>query len=757
MASWTQESIERSLMSDDAEERRQATAELARTPLEDALPPLCRALGDEDWRVRKEATVAARAFGPAEALIAALVGALGEGDNVGLRNAAVEVLAAMGHASTSALGRALPGLDADGRKLVVEALGRGRDPAALPSLEAAADNPDDNVRQGAIEAIAAVGPLAPDRVEALLFARLDNRDSLVRLVALRGLGALEVAIPWPRLEPFLADPTLRAAALSAAALTESPEAARTLARELARARGRAFTQALGGLSRLAEGPLAGAVAEALRAGGPEVAQRILAAASDTEGGDATARRAAALGLAAAAGMPGAVDAAVLALGEELLSEPAQRALVALGEGALPAMVARLADPALPAEARAPLVDVIAALLPPDGPSSAPFDEALGALRAAARDPERRSAAAAMHALARLGGPGDLELAAERTLSEERPAALAAEGALAALAGRFPEAARALANRLGSAEATMLPAAIALGAIGAAGGFEERDATFLAHAATAGDTRARRAAVEAVSELRAAVGASFPAALEVLRVGLTDEEHEVQLAAARALGRLSTAKDAPPASEVVELVERSGAADLVAATLRAIGEGISLSYGKSAAGDAHALRDNLLSALALFARGAPVPVALAAVDALAQAQRAGAPEATLALSAAFDHPEEPVVKAALIKLSAASIAEVDHRPGLRSVEPGGAPIPEALARGLRHPSTAVRVLAVELLADRASDEARGWLVRQLSVEPDRRVQEAIQRVLAPPSAPASGPPGSATAGQKEPSSTPVEAR
>ena len=73
MASWARESIERALESFDAEERRQATAELARTPLAEALPLLYRALGDEDWRVRKEATIAARAFGPAGPLVDALV------------------------------------------------------------------------------------------------------------------------------------------------------------------------------------------------------------------------------------------------------------------------------------------------------------------------------------------------------------------------------------------------------------------------------------------------------------------------------------------------------------------------------------------------------------------------------------------------------------------------------------------------------------------------------------------------------------
>ena len=106
-------SIEEALGSDDAEERRQATAELGRAPLGDALPLLLLALGDDDWRVRKEATVVARAFGAAPPLVEALVEVFaGTGDNVGLRNAAVEVLAGAGRPATLALGAAMPRLDA---------------------------------------------------------------------------------------------------------------------------------------------------------------------------------------------------------------------------------------------------------------------------------------------------------------------------------------------------------------------------------------------------------------------------------------------------------------------------------------------------------------------------------------------------------------------------------------------------------------------------------------------------------------------
>jgi HEAT repeat protein len=697
-------SIERALASADAEERRQATTELGGVPLDEALPLLLRSLGDEDWRVRKEATLAARAFGPAPALLAALVRELAEGDNVGLRNAAVDVLAGAGHAATRGLSSALPGLDADGRKLVVETLGKGRDPAALGALEGALRDPDDNVRQGAIEAIAGLGALARDRVQALLLGRLDDRDRVVRLTALEGLTALEVAIPWERLAPLLDDASLRASALSAAALADSPEAARALAGALGKARGAAFHQAMMGLGRLAEGPLASAVADALRAGGPELGGRLVAAAlADGRGDETASRRGTALRLAAAAGAPGVVDAAVGALAEDLLAEPAQQVLAALGAPALPEMVARLGDVATPPEARAALVDAIREVAQQAGAAaSAP---AMPALRAAARDADRHVAVRALRALSHLGEETDLPLVAAQTLSGVRPVATAAEGALSALAARFPAAARALVDGLAPDEASILPGAIALGAASAASVFEERDATFLARAATAGDTRARRAAVQAVSELRGAVGAAFPGAMEVLRIALADEEHEVQVAAARALGRMCTARDPPRASDVLELVERSGEADLIATTVRAIGEGMARAQGRVAA--------DLVPALGLFARGAPSPVAMAAVEALGEAQRAGAPEGVDGLAAALDHPDEAVVKAALLKLAAAG--------------PVALPV---LARGLEHPSTAVRILAAEMLADAESDEARRWLVKQLFAEPDRKVKEAIQRVLAP---------------------------
>jgi HEAT repeat protein len=715
--------LEQGLGSDDAEERRQATAELGGLPEGAAVPLLLRALGDEDWRVRKEATLAARALGAAPALIEALVEALGDGDNVGLRNAAVDVLQSVGAAATPALAGALGHLDADGRKLCVEVLGKGRDPAALTALGAALDDPDENVRQGALEAVAALGALSRDRAARVLLSRLDDADHVVRLTALSGLTALAVPIPWERLAPLVEDPTLRPAALSAAALVASPEAARALGRVLAGARGNAFDLALTALGQLADGPHRDSVAPALAEGGAELGRRLVAAAlPDGRGDDALPRRAIALRLGALAGAPGVVDAAVLALAEDALAETAQQVLGALGAAALPELVARLSAPdaSSPPEARAALVDAVAcAALPGDLPGETAY-AAAAALRRAARDPERQVAVRALLALARLGSAEDLEIVAAATTEGGRGPGAAAETALAALAARFPVAARALARRLARDEGALLPAAIAIGAAAGSSPFEESDAAFLAQAATAGDPRARRAAVHAVAEVRAAAGARFATALEVLRISLADEEHEVRVAAARALGRLCTARDAPRASDVLDLVDRSGEGDLVAAAVRAIGEGLGLAYGDPTG--TVAPPPELVPALGLFARGAPSPVAMAAVEALGQAQRAGAPSAVGALAAALDHPDEAVVKAALLKLSGAAAA------------PGAL---DALGRGLSHPQPLVRVLAVEMLAAAPPDDARRFLGQRRLVEPDRRVKEAIARALGPG---AGAPPG-----------------
>lgn len=579
------------LSAEGAEERRLAAARLRELAAVQAAPLLLRALGDEDWRVRKEAALAGRDLlevaaerGDAageEAVVAALLEALEPGDNVGLRNAAIDVLANHGRGATAALADAMTRLDADGRKLAVEALGRTRDATALGALEAALADPDDNVRYAAMEAIGSLGPIAPAQVAAVLTSALGAGDRFARLTALHGLNALEAAVPWRLLAPLMDDPMLRPAALAAAALAESPEAPVALVRALPSARGGAYTQIVCALSRLAGGPLSAHVAAALREGGPEVAARLVRSASSpprsegasgsdpaslrVPGSDPLGLRSSALILSAFAGAPGAIEAAIDALAHPVLAEPAQRALVSLGEQALPAVLARLgalaAVPDLEPEQGAALIDVAVAIEATDPRRVA---ELRNAMRAAARSPSTLIATTALYALARLGLEEDLQLLAQQTSSAPLPAARVAERTLSALAERCPSAARVLARQMMQTPSLYLPAAIVLEVVPRP--LTPEELAFLAHAAAAGDVRARCAAVGA------AVAAQGAASLDLLSAALADEEREVQLAAARALGRLLAALDpaaAPPSvatrtAELLDLLRRSGDAELQAA-------------------------------------------------------------------------------------------------------------------------------------------------------------------------------------------------
>ncbi|MEJ7728128.1 MAG: HEAT repeat domain-containing protein [Polyangiaceae bacterium] len=358
----TATSLVRALDSTDAEERRQATARIVDLSAGEAIPLLLRSLGDADWRVRKQATLSARAFSGERPLLEALVERLGPSaeqgfGDVGLRNAIVDVLGAAGEPAVAVVGARLAELDADGRKLAVEVLGRSGDPSALAPLRTCVADVDDNVRHAAVESIALLGGVVRDEVIDVLQRCLEDEDRFVRLTALGGLQSLGAPLSWERLEPLALEPTTRAAALAAAGSTESPRAARALARALCSARGGSLAQALAAMTRMLDGQHRGDASRALRAEGPALAERLLglaaapAPASEPrsvpslgfgEGaGDSMDQRAMALVLAAAAGAPGAAEAAIEALGEQAMAAAAPRALSLLGGVALPAVLARL--------------------------------------------------------------------------------------------------------------------------------------------------------------------------------------------------------------------------------------------------------------------------------------------------------------------------------------------------------------------------------------------------------------------------------
>ena len=183
--------------------------------------PLLQALGDPDWRVRKEAVQVAIARAQTFGMIEPLVGAICQGENVGLRNAALDVLETLGEVAAPALIAALPHVPEHARKFVVEALGEAGGQEVVDELAKAAISDDVNVAGEAIEALAHIaGPAA----EIVLRSRLAAPDPFLRMAALDALNRRDVALHWAELEPLLKDRLLRRVVLSALGRTGHVEA-----------------------------------------------------------------------------------------------------------------------------------------------------------------------------------------------------------------------------------------------------------------------------------------------------------------------------------------------------------------------------------------------------------------------------------------------------------------------------------------------------------------------------------------------------
>lgn len=704
----------------DAEERRQATSLIAELPLHDGLPLLLRALGDSDWRVRKEATCASRAFVPAPALVSALVSALDPGENVGLRNAAVEVLGSCGSAATEPLAHALTQLDADGRKLAVQALGATCDPQALTTLSRALSDADSNVRHSAVEAISRLAPLASSEAQKLLLRSLDGDDPFCKLAALEGLNGLGAVVPWEKLERLLDDVTLRTSALAAAAIAEDIRAPAALVEVLRSVRGNAFFLAVATLARMSEGPLLPYVAEALEAAGPDLGDRFIRLAS-MQNVDPQHHRGHALVLAAIASAKGVVELAAEVLEDELLGEAAERALRLMGSTVLPDLTARIA-PAdglrrYSSNVRASLIDASSALVVAPCPPET-LAALLDAFRQAARENDRRVTTSALCALSRHGDESDLELVAQFVGATTKPIAHAAEAALAGLTRRYPEAARSLADRLASrvsegSSGDACTVAVIMGALASKSGmssqtFSAHDLSLLVRCASAEDPRTRRTAIDALG----AVGGDdvWP----VLKLALTDDVRTVQVSAARALGVVGCRacfyepgeRHEVSLARVVDVLTRAMDLELLATTLRTIGENLDL-----VAQDPASLRaaKTILSILGPLARDAEGIIAIAAVESIGRIPLSfsGRQEA---LAAALHHPDDAVVKAAMLRLDTAGAAGVD------------------VLQCLEHTSFGVRALAAEIMATSNNPALRKRLAERTSTEIDSNMRGTLEVAL-----------------------------
>ncbi len=679
------------LGSSDPEERRVAAGRLTEVVAGRA-ELVIAALGDEDWRVREEASEVARSLAPDPELLGALVSALGCPDNVGLRNAAVDALGAYGEAAVDALSQALGSLDADGRKLAVEALAATRQPSALFVLRTALVDSDANVRAAGLEAVANLGTVSPDEALGVLSAHLDDADPFLRLIALGGLNQLGVGLPWSRIEHLLSDPLLRRAALEAAGNCGSSRAAAHLVSALAEESDEASfdwhvaLEAAVALSA-SEGEPRAALAEGLSRL-PQAAQSRLFALADNRGDELSLRRAA-VRLLGLLGSEEAARVAVSALSDERVLEDAQLALCELGPVAGAVLVEAVRQ--REGDERTAAVELL-------GRVAADLDDASRTRAASALfelldDDEPEIVRAALEALGDVGGPEGLHhivrlLSGKIDVLWQR----AAERALGALGARHSEEAR----RVCADESTETYPALVLAralahAAQSSGAVDVIDSCLARLYSGLSDASAavRRVALEGIGVIGDARSG------EAVAFTLTDEEPSVRITAVQTLGRLRTADGLAVGADALLSILSSGRdAELMAAAAAALGS----------IGDAR-----ILDALSPLVSGADARVAVAAVEAIAQVPGVRRVDA---LRPGLEHPSAEVVKATLRAIAGEREPRVLVQVG----------------RFLEHEAWDVRRQAADVLGRLGGEAEIQALRAKLDTEREPLVRDALERAL-----------------------------
>jgi HEAT repeat protein len=666
----------------EPEARRVAVHQIAKVRGRDAPELLQRALGDDDWRVRKEAAAVAPALERREEVVAALVAALEETVNIGLRNAAVEALVAIGPDAVGAVIEAMPRMDGDARKLAVEVLGGVADSRGVTALTRALADDDANVRVAAAEALgnaSLAGEESRDLAMAALASGLATSDTFLKIAALDSLARLEARLSWSVFEPYSRDPLLRRYAIAAAAGSREPDAVRALANATGDTSPTIAREAIVALGDLVaadpeDAHLLGIARDGLRLT-PAGQGNVRRSALDAEDTRARAGALLALGLLRdVADVPALVEA----LAEDDVAERADTALRLFGPTAVGPLLASasFSKPHVRAAAFA-----LAGSL-----EGADVATVRAALRQGLDDPSLDVLAGAVEALGPIGDAKDLPRLAELVDHPDERIAATATNAVSEVAARHVDATRTLLREKRGSKDTVALGCILLGAIASTQDLLDEDVRLLERALAHDDPQVRRAAIDALAQ------AGGTAATDAVVFALADEEHEVQLAAVRALGKLRRA------DPLVGVAAHTRDPVLTATALRALGEAdpeLALSAGRP-----------------LVTHADPA-VACSAVEAVGRLATLRTPahlasDAEDVLFTALDHPDAEVVKLALSMVGARRGARVLARLGLC----------------LDHASWEVRRLAAELLGQEKSPAAQALLRARYEREKDPIVRDAI---------------------------------
>ncbi len=666
----------------EPEARRVAVQQIAKVRGPDAAELLLRALADDDWRVRKEAAAVSPALDRRDEVVAALVTALEETVNIGLRNAAVEALVAIGPDALSATVGALPRLDADARKLAIEVLGGVADLRCTAVLSRALEDEDVNVRVAAAEALgnaALAGEQARELATQSLVKALSTRGAFLKIAALESLARLEARLPWSIFRPHVTDPLLRRYAIAAACGSRDPDAVRALALATGDPSPTIAREAIVALGELvASGPQDPSLLSVARSSLWQTpVGRVNARHAARNPEDAPARSGA-LALLGLVGDTADVALLVDALGEDA-AERADLALRLFGSDAIGPLLdaARGARPSV----RAAALELAASL---EGGAEGHLVH--GALREAIDDGSPEVVASAIESLGSVGDADDLLRIASIVGHRDERIAAAAANAVGALAARHVDTARVLLRDPGSGTDPLALACLLLGAIASTRTLGDDDVHVLERALAHDRPQVRRAAIDALAQAGGEVAA------DAVVFALADEDHDVQLGAVRALGRLGRAEP------LVGVVANTRTPALTGAALRALA-------------DADPAR--AVEAAIPLVNHADVAIACAAVEAIGHLAMARVPTSVAAacedgLFSALDHRDAEVVKLALSLVGARSGARALARLGLC----------------LDHASWEVRRVAAELLGQERGPAAQALLRARYERERDPVVRDAI---------------------------------
>ena len=191
----TMQDLQTIFQSADEETRRRLVQDLRGRPLQEICRLLFCAMGDESWRVRKEAVEVFVFSDPGESVIDNLLELLRSEDNAGLRNSAAEAVTRLGGRATAPLFRFVHDADADVRKFVIDTMGSINSTHFVQPLLAALRDEDVNVAAAAAEHLGNFGDarVVPELIKAIV----TNESELFRFNALAAIGKLAVPAPVP--------------------------------------------------------------------------------------------------------------------------------------------------------------------------------------------------------------------------------------------------------------------------------------------------------------------------------------------------------------------------------------------------------------------------------------------------------------------------------------------------------------------------------------------------------------------------------